>query len=653
MITTEEQGTIAMLSRTVKKFMFSLHSIATLKRKAATVLVLAALANLASPSKSLAFDPLESSSGLSTIDEDKANDNLDLQPTDVIHWTGVQALLRDDGTVDLGLRLNTSNGFSIYKSKLKFTPPTGFSVTKVAFPKSFQQSDPLNPDQMVEVFRGGDFVVTLDSLTAIEQSDINLDVTFLGCTKRICLFPYTVTMNLPVYKQDSDLSLEPAESSADSEDYSNSGVNSKKIGKLDSRPANDGLSGLSHYAELLEKGELQISMLLLVVFLGGLLTNLTPCVFPMVPITLRILGNQKGSPAVNSLLYATGIVLTYSSIGIFVALSGGLFGSLLGNPWVTSFFGVLFLILAFTMLGFGNLASIQTLGAKLGTKKPSALNTLMMGAGAGFVAAPCTGPILGALIVYAAKLQSSIISASLFLLYSSGFALPYVFLGMASSKIRKISVSATLQLAIKILFAAIMFALAFYYLKTPIYKELDNIRGNWWLISLVGIGLGGLASLIILRSPKIQQNKIVSIGPTLVLGLGIFSAIQWVSGQDVISQLKWHKDEAKVFAMAKSENKPILVDGWADWCVACKEMDNTTFRNPAVIKELESKWILLKLDLTEINDASYALAEKYGMPGLPTLVLIASDGDIEKGKRLTSYQSAEQLLKELKAFHRE
>src|SRR5690606_35442186 len=132
-------------------------------------------------------------------------------------------------------------------------------------------------------------------------------------------------------------------------------------------------------------------LLLGIVLLGGLLSNLTPCVYPMIPITLRLLGRQGSSPYLSASFYALGIVISYSTLGLIASLSGGMFGAMMATKTFNIIFAVLMFVLGITMLGFGDFSKIQMLGNRLGSGAPSLRNTFLMGTGAGLVAAPCTG----------------------------------------------------------------------------------------------------------------------------------------------------------------------------------------------------------------------------------------------------------------------
>lgn len=566
---------------------------------------------------------------------------LDIQPTDVIIWSPVQALSDGKGRILVALRLETKNQFTIYKNKLELRGPNGYSLVVKTAPESRKQKDPMGEGE-TDVYDGGDFEIELAGGKPINSGTLSIFVTFLGCTHKICLFPYTQELKVPVYLSEEN-SLAP-----------------ELPGALPSDPAQTiaaapdtktpGLSLEEEYAEKVKTGALPFSLLLFVVFIGGLATNLTPCVFPMIPITLRLLARDGHKPKEGSLFYAAGIILTYTGLGVLASFSGGVFGSILANPWVNVGFGVIFAILAVTMLGFGNLSRLQNIGASLGSGRASALNSLGMGAGAGLVAAPCTGPIMGALIVYAAHLSSPWQSILLFFLYSLGFAIPYVFLGMAANRVKNFKISPRIQVAIKMIFAAAMFGLAAYYLKNVAYGVLHSIQGYWKPLAIGFLLVGAVGIGIILSRAHLMHHKVTQLVPTLIFGLGLFATVQWAVGTDIAAEIPWLKTETAAFAQSKNQGKPIFLDGWADWCVACKEMDKTTYLDPQVISLLKAKWVFVKLDLTEASETNEALAQKYEMPGLPTIVLIPADGDLTKAKKLTGYVSRDRLIQELESF---
>ncbi|MDQ3233103.1 MAG: thioredoxin family protein, partial [Pseudobdellovibrionaceae bacterium] len=503
--------------------------------------------------------------------------------------------------------------------------------------------DPVEGGQ-IEVYDGGDFEIELMGTQKFAEPTLPIGITFLGCTHQICLFPYTQQLKIPVYSDASSLSTKAPNAL---QDFSTPTDTASKISE---GPNSDHLTTEEKYAERLKSGELPWALVLLVVFLGGIATNLTPCVFPMIPITLRLLAQQGHARLASVIVYALGIIVTYTGLGLVATLSGGIFGSVLANPWVNVAFAIIFAILGLTMLGFGDLSKLQAFGSQMGAGKSSFLNAFGMGAGAGLVAAPCTGPIMGALLAYATTLNSVGQSVGLFFLYSTGFALPYVFLGMAAKRVTAFKVSPRVQVSVKILFSAAMYALALYYLKNPLQAWLKPVQGHWYQL-FIGLLIISLPILIVIvRSSSLILRKSTQLAPTILFGCALFAGIQWMTGSDVATKVAWISDDATAYSEAQKAGRPILVDGWADWCPACKDMDKTTFQEPEVISLLQEEWVTVKLDMTQQMEADEALAQKYGMIGLPTLVLVPADGDLTKSRKITGYVGKQRLLDELRSF---
>ena len=506
--------------------------------------------------------------GQGQFDDDQGfNGELDLKPTDVIHWESVGAEL-DGVNVTVGLRLTTEQNFTLYMDKVKFKGPEGFAIENLDGPTTKQIVDPITGEK-VDVYYGGDFIIKFNGLEPYQKDTFPLAITFLGCTERICLFPYTEVLDIKTY-----VGSQGQTSQAPPPSPPPTLVPKEKPAAIDATEPSGDLE--QSFAQKVQDGELPLGVLLLVLFLGGLATNLTPCVFPMIPITIRILGNQKQSPWTSSTAYASGILITYSAIGVVAALTGGLFGSFMASTAVNVAFAAIFIVLALTMLGFGNFSKLQNIGSRMGAGGRSIGHTFLMGAGAGLVAAPCTGPIMGALLAYAAKSQDPTQTIFLFSVYSFGFALPYIFLGGAAGRIGRLKVSPQVQVGVKLAFAAIMFGLALYFLRIPAHEILQSLQGQWFHLTM-GFGLVGLVfcGFVLMKH---SHAKAMAIAPTLVLGIGLFAGAKWLTGGDLITQIKWHKTLESGFAEAKKQGKPIIIDGWAEWCEACKKMDKTQYQ---------------------------------------------------------------------------
>ncbi len=566
----------------------------------------------------------------------------DIKPQDVIHWTAIGAEIDPKkGEIELLFSLRTESQFTIYSDKLEWLPPEGWSFESQILPATARQIDPIT-NKEVAVFFGGEFKVKLSGPKSEVPPSFAFAVKYVGCTQIICLFPYTQKLTFPVTV------ATPAKDVS-----SNSAISEEKPAAPTAGSPPIG-SFEEQVAKRVKDGSMGLGMLLLFAFVGGLLTNLTPCVAPMIPITIRLLAKQGPKPFLGSSMYALGIVATYTVLGVFAAMSGALFGNLIAHPVVSISFGIIMALLGLSMLGFGDLSQLQQIGGRIGSGKGGPMNAFLMGTGAGLVASPCTGPILAALLTYTAGRSSVTEATALLGVYSVGFALPYVFLGASAAKISKVKVNFTIQIATKLIFAAVMFGLSFYFLRIPLYGVFTALQSSWGSIAaisgLVGVSLMGL---FIVKS-ELAQKKFLMIIPSFLVGTSLFFGIQYLTrpSQSAHDSLVWYKSEQEAFEASNKANKPILVDAWAEWCEACKKMDVTTFAEPKVIKELSASWILYKMDLTEPTDENVNLQDRYGLPGLPTLTLLPVGGDLAKKKALNGYVSAETLLDELGKFGR-
>lgn len=559
----------------------------------------------------------------------------DIKPHDVIHWEGLDAVVNGN-ELTVGARMTADAGWSIYKDNLTFEGPTGFTLAKIEAPTAKIVTDPMSGKD-VAVYEGGEFFLTFAGPVDAQMTSFTFGAKYVGCTKVICLFPYTEKIVAPlapkkIVADGPVVSAGPATPQADDD------FETAVAGKLKS-------------------GSLSYGMVLLLVFLGGIFSNLTPCVYPMIPITLRLLSRQGHSPRSSAAVYAAGIVITYTALGLVAALSGGMFGSLLASKAFNLSFAVIMMALGVTMLGFGDFSKLQMLGNKLGAGKPSLRNTFLMGTGAGLVAAPCTGPILAALLAFTANSKQGVAASTLLLFtYSLGFGLPYVFLGGAAAKVSQIKVGPQVQIGVKLLFASVMFGLGLYYLRIPLYGVLAQLKPFWPQVSPIALGLGLVLAVVWVVVPALQNNKAGMILPTALLGVGLFSLSQQLTsssaagGADAHASMAWHHTEADAFQAAQASGKPILIDMWAEWCEACKKMDKTTFSDSTVIETLSRDWVLLKMDLTESTEANDKIQEKYALQGLPTLVLLPHSADLAKRRSLTSYVSVASLLSNLQEF---
>ena len=592
--------------------------------------------------------PAAQSQGSSVLNElesenapiQKANGQVetDIKPGDVIHWT--LAGYEFDATthkMTATLSLATEKQFTIYQDKLKLEAASGWTIVSKTAPKTTLQYDPISHKE-VQVYTGGPFNLVMELTGPAEEAAIQ--ITYVGCTKVICLFPHKERISLPWTPSTAGPPAKVESAPA--------------VSAAASIPSGAQPSGTveEQFARKVKAGQMTLATLLLIAFAGGLLTNLTPCVAPMIPITIRLLAHQTVKPLTSAAMYALGIVVTYTSLGVVAALSGALFGNLIAHPAVSITFGVVMFVLGLNMLGFGDLSRLQQIGGRIGSTNGGVWNSFLMGAGAGLVASPCTGPILAALLTYTAGRQNTLEAIALLGVYSTGFALPYVFLGASAARITKMRVSFHVQILTKLVFASVMFALSLYFMRLPLYGLFTFLKPYWGYIGIIGLISGLAFSALIILKQSLHHQKAVYLAPTLTLGMGMFFGIQAITRDaKPTHSIQWIHSEKEAIEAARKSGKPIIADAWAEWCEACKKMDITTFAEADVIAEISEHWTPLKFDLTEVNDENNGVQERYELPGLPTLTLMPPTGDLKSKVAITGYASSTALLEQLQKSH--
>ena len=369
-----------------------------------------------------------------------------------------------------------------------------------------------------------------------------------------------------------------------------------------------------------------LPLTLLILFVGGLALNLTPCVFPMIPITVGFFAMQSDGRRSRrfalSLAYVIGIVITYSALGVFAALSGRMFGSWLQSPAVLIGFAVLMLVLASSMFGVWEFRVPQFI-ANRSAGRAGVAGALTMGLFVGIVAAPCVGPVVVALFTLVAAIAKPTIGMAMFATLAFGLGFPYLIALNALPK------PGEWMVQVKKAMGFVLIAMAFYFLRA--------------VIGETGFRLGVAASLLIgaifLFASRGPRGRVMRLAcATILLIGGVAFAIPPRKGVEV----QWQKyDSAAVMA---STGKPVIIDFFATWCIPCKELDEKTFSDARVAKELD-RFTRIKADLTNGEDPQVQeLTKRYGIVGVPTIVFIDSSGREQQQLRLTGFEKPEQFL---------
>jgi thioredoxin:protein disulfide reductase len=365
----------------------------------------------------------------------------------------------------------------------------------------------------------------------------------------------------------------------------------------------------------------------------GFLTALTPCVYPMIPITVSIFGARAGVPRGRALALATayvgGIAAMFGTLGTTFGLLGRAFGTFLANPWVIVPLALFFTAMGLSMFGAFEVALPPDLQARLSRVGGRGFfGAFLMGLVAGIIAAPCTGPPLASLLAYVATTRNAGWGFGLLTTYGVGVGLPFWLLAGFSMSLPK---PGPWMEWVKSVFGVALFAAALYYLKNvvpPLARFGSGKLGFATImlaLVLIGIGLGAVHASFH-REGFERARKALGVA---LATIGIFGLTNYLLAPKNDVGLLWLSDEPSAVADAHAANRPLLVDFSASWCLPCREFELKVFSRPEVVRAMQ-RFTLLRVDVTrEDDDPSLGdIKRKYGADTLPAIRVVTADGAI-------------------------
>jgi thiol:disulfide interchange protein DsbD len=399
----------------------------------------------------------------------------------------------------------------------------------------------------------------------------------------------------------------------------------------------------------------------LAAFASGLLVSFTPCVYPMVAVTVSVFGGRSVDSRLQGFLlsaaFVTGIVAIFVPLGVLAGLTGGVFGSVLSSPWVIVGLSLLFLAMAASMFGAFELDLPAGLKNRLARTGGSGLwGALVLGMICGPIAAPCTGPFLTGILAWITKTQSAALGAGLMAAFATGLGVPFFLVGAFALHLPK---SGRWMLHVKSVLGLVLMVVALYFLSTafPVLSRYAD-PGVPFLVASAAVAALGLLLGAVHRSfegtsPGVKLSKglgvLLTAGGAFMLLSGSIKPERTLSWQAPSESPGVATLTEQVRKQAISEGRPLLVDFTAAWCAACKELEKLTFADERVQREA-GRFMAMKVDATDNEDPLVeATLKAHGISGLPVVILFNSAGD--EAQRFNDFVKAEPFLKALERIN--
>ena len=505
-----------------------------------------------------------------------------------------------------------------------------FIVTDVRYPEGEKTKFGFAEDSL-SVYQGSPtifFTVKLSNKAPRGRDTLRAKVEVQSCNNQVCLAPASIDVVIPI-----EIVAAGEKTNQINDDIFSS------YSSLGSTPTTGSKSDIGQLFE--EKGSL---VAFLAIFVVGLALNLTPCVYPMLSVTVSLFGGQTETNAVKVLLkavtYVLGIATMYTVLGVSAALSGTLFGSWLQSPWVLGGIGVLLLGLSLSSFGLYQIQMPYWLTSKLGGTTGTGLISLYVsGLVVGIFAAPCIGPPVIALLTLVSSKADPVFGFWVFFTLSLGLGFPYLILGTFSGMIKKIPRSGAWLVWVERIFGVILSAAGLFYLSLAFLPKLSAF------IIPAALILGGVYLGFLERSGKekkgLQWFKWAFGVIAVAFGLLIANALREPG-------IRWEQFSETKIAEAKAQNKPVLMDFYADWCIPCLELDRKTFTDAEVI-DATKEFVRLKVDLTHFDSPdSEALRKKFTIAGVPTIVFLNKNGEEVLSSRVVGYIPPKEFIERTK-----
>ncbi|MEN6614554.1 MAG: cytochrome c biogenesis protein CcdA [Armatimonadota bacterium] len=543
--------------------------------------------------------------------------------------------LQPGGTFELAVVATVKKGFhvgshdkdALYPAKLTISAPKGVTFAEPKWPKAERKAFPSAPKEKVSVYEGK-FVIKIKGKVAksVKPGAITIisKLETQACGGNQCYPPQTSEAKAKVNV------AKPGEKAKS--------INKNVFGSAVIKPTAGTGDEAGKMAGKLESAGIPLRLAML--FGLGLLLAFTPCVYPMIPITVGYFGSQVGSS--NSRVmklagtYVLGLALTYSVLGAVAATTGGVFGSAMQSPTVIIGIAALLVLLSLSMFGLYELKPPAFI-ANRSSGKDGVLGALMMGLVFGIVAAPCVGPVVLGLLLYVAKLGSPLMGFILFFALALGLGTPLFFLAAFSAKM---PVPGMWMVAVKKIAGFLMLGAAAYFVKPIVPGSIGDLLLPL-VILVAAIYLGWFEKS--LKTGK-HVAALAKVGCVAAVAAAVVMAMP---GSQPPKNMNWQPYKPISIESAAKSGKPSMLDFTAKWCGVCKELEHGPFSDSKVISAA-TRFDKFRVDGTDQSDPiMLGAVKRYGVQGFPTVIFFDSSGKEVKSARIVGFVSSKEMARRM------
>lgn len=547
--------------------------------------------------------------------------------------------LRPGDTFELAVKATVKKDYhvggadkdALYPANLSVSGPKFIKFDAPAYPKSVRKAFPFAPDEKIPVYEDA-FVIKVkgrvDKDAKLGSIAITSKLDTQACKDDQC-FPPELT--------ESELKV----------DIVTAGTKVNKINQQIFAPAAASVGSTQNAADKMvaKLANMSWAERIIWLYIGGLFLAFTPCVYPMIPVTVGYFSNQgharKRRVILLAAMYVLGLALTYATLGAVAAATGGIFGAVMQSPGVLVGIAVILVALALSMFGLYELQA-PTFIQNRASGKSGVLGALIMGLIFGIVAAPCVGPAVIALLLLIAYLGVSPATGFLlFFIVALGIGTPLFFLAAFSAKM---PVPGMWMVTVKKAAGFLLIGAAAHFIRTLVPEPISGYLIPA-VIVIAGIYLGFFEKSIRTGRAATCAGRVFGVASLAVAMMMVMPSIQKAPQK---TPMKWQTYSANKVTQAAEAGKPVMIDFTAEWCGVCKELEHGALSD-AGVKKAAQRFERLRVDGTTRSSIVKAVEDKYGIKGYPAIIFIDSSGQEVKSARIVENISAEEMVRRIES----